>query len=374
MADAKVTFYWDHIKLKVAEANDKALEAIALGGMVAIVLALLVSGAGVAELLPILGVYAFAGYRLLPALHDVFQGVGRIRYGTGSLDEVAEMVNDIDTGIPTSDAFVDRSEIEPLRLDRELRLDGLTFRYASAERPVLADIDLTIPALASVAFVGPTGAGKTTVVDLVLGLLEPDAGRIVVDGVEVKGDTVLRWQRSLGYVPQSIFLTDDTVAQNIALGVAEDEIDYVALRRAAEIAQIHAFIEDELDEGYDTVVGERGIRLSGGQRQRLGIARALYHDPDVLVLDEATSALDGATERSLFEALQRLAGEKTLITIAHRLSTVRECDTIYVLQAGRIVAQGRYDELLETNPLFRRLASLDEGDDRAAVASAAGGR
>lgn len=351
-----------------------ALEAIALGGLIAIVLVLLVRGSGVAELLPLLGVYAFAGYRLLPALHDVFQGIGRIRYGTGSLNEVASMVHDIEAGISHSDAFVDRRGIEPLPLQHEFRMEGLSFRYSSSERPVLSEIDLAIPALASVAFVGPTGAGKTTIVDIILGLLEPDSGRLLVDGVPVSGENVIRWQKTLGYVPQDIFLTDDTVARNIALGVRDDEIDRDALVKAAQIAQIHAFIESDLDQGYETEVGERGIRLSGGQRQRLGIARALYHDPDVLVLDEATSALDGATERSLFEALQRLSGKKTMITIAHRLTTVRECDTIYVMEAGRIAASGTYDELLDSNPLFRTLASLHDGDDRVTATSTTGGR
>lgn len=349
-----------------------ALEAIAFGGMIAIVLALLVAGASVSELLPMLGVYAFAGYRMLPALNDVFSGVSKIRYGTGALDEVYEMTRRIDARAADPETFLARERVEPLPIRDTLAIEHVGFAYPSSDRPVLHDIDLEIPALASVAFVGPTGSGKTTLVDTILGLLTPDQGRITVDGVPIDVETLPRWQRALGYVPQNIYLTDDTVARNIALGVASDNIDMDAVRRAATIAQIDEFVLSELDRGYETVVGERGIRLSGGQRQRLGIARALYHDPDVLVLDEATSALDGDTEQHLFDALQRLSGKKTLITVAHRLTTVRTCDTIFVMDRGRVVDEGRYDELLRTSRLFQRLAAVGRTDDGSTAATARG--
>lgn len=349
-----------------------ALEAVAFGGMIAIVLVLLVAGASVSELLPMLGVYAFAGYRMLPALNDVFSGVSKIRYGVGALDEVYELARRVDARDVDPERFLARERVEPLPFHHVLAIEHVAFGYASSDRPVLHDIDITIPALASVAFVGPTGSGKTTLVDIVLGLLTPDRGRITVDGAPIDDEALPRWQRALGYVPQSIYLTDDTVARNIALGVPNDRIDMDAVRRAATIAQIDEFVMSELDHGYRTVVGERGIRLSGGQRQRLGIARALYHDPDVLLLDEATSALDGDTEQHLFDALQRLSGKKTLITIAHRLTTVRACDTIFVMDRGRIVDEGRYDELLRTSHLFQRLAADRLSDDGSTVAPVGG--
>jgi ABC-type multidrug transport system fused ATPase/permease subunit len=192
-------------------------------------------------------------------------------------------------------------------------------------------------------------------VDIVLGLLVPEGGRVVVDGVEVTEANRRNWQAKLGYVPQQIYLTDDTVARNIAFGISPDEIDPAAVETAAKIANLHEFIENELHDGYQTVVGERGIRLSGGQRQRIGIARAMYHDPDLLILDEATSALDNLTEQAIMDAIHNLSHRKTILMIAHRLSTVRECDVIYMMDHGRIVDSGEYEELLDRNPQFRRM-------------------
>ena len=207
-----------------------------------------------------------------------------------------------------------------------------------------------------VALVGATGCGKTTVVDLLMGLLHPTAGCLRVDGLEIDARNVRGWQRSIGHVPQQIFLCDDTIARNIALGLPDAEIDRARVERAARLARLHEFVTS-LPRGYDTPVGDRGIRLSGGQRQRIGIARALYGDPDLLVLDEATSALDNVTENAVFEALQALAGSKTIVMVAHRLSTVRACEQILVMEQGRIVERGTYDELMGTSHRFRELAS-----------------
>ena len=215
---------------------------------------------------------------------------------------------------------------------------------------------MTIPARTTVGLVGGTGAGKTTVVDLILGLLEPQKGAIRVDGVPITAANRRAWQRTIGYVPQPIFLTDESVAANIAFGLPPEAIDRAAVERAARIAELHDFIMDELPQGYDTPVGERGVRLSGGQRQRIGIARALYHDPDVLILDEATSALDNLTEKAVMDAVHNLGHAKTIILIAHRLSTVRACDTIFMMEQGRVVAQGSYDELIAGNQTFRAMA------------------
>jgi ABC-type multidrug transport system ATPase subunit len=218
-----------------------------------------------------------------------------------------------------------------LPLTRELVLEGVHFAYPAAARTALQDVSLTIPARATVGIVGGTGAGKTTLVDLILGLLTPDSGLLRVDGTVLGRDTLRPWQRTVGYVPQVIYLTDDTVAANIAFGVPPEQIDMEAVERAARIAALHDFVIEDLPQGYATRVGERGVRLSGGQRQRIGIARALYRDPTLLVMDEATSALDNLTERAVMEAVANMRGDRTIILIAHRLSTVRDCDTIFDL-------------------------------------------
>jgi ABC-type multidrug transport system fused ATPase/permease subunit len=223
--------------------------------------------------------------------------------------------------------------------------------------PALKGIDLTIPARSTVGLVGATGSGKTTTVDVVLGLLEPQVGCLSVDGQPVTAANRRQWQRAIGYVPQHIYLADDSVACNIAFGLPANDIDQHALERAAKIANLHEFVSGDLPEGYDTTVGERGVRLSGGQRQRIGIARALYHNPKVLILDEATSALDNLTEQAVMEAVSNLGHEITVILIAHRLSTVRQCDQIFLLDKGKLQAQGTFNELARTNERFRAMAA-----------------
>jgi ATP-binding cassette subfamily C protein len=221
----------------------------------------------------------------------------------------------------------------------------------------LSNININIGKRDSIGIVGATGAGKTTLVDIFLGLLVPQKGLIKVDGLEVNDDNRREWQNNLGYVPQFIYLSDNTVTRNIAFGVPDQMIDLEKVKKAAKIAKIDEFIENELPDGYETIVGERGIRLSGGQRQRIGIARALYRDPEVLVLDEATSSLDGVTEKAFIGALTDLSGVKTLLVIAHRFNTIKDCDRIYVMEKGRIIAQGSYDELMEKEERFRKMAN-----------------
>jgi len=211
-----------------------------------------------------------------------------------------------------------------------------------------------------VGFVGRTGSGKTTAVDTILGLLEPTAGQLLVDGTPITSEKRRAWRRFVGYVPQHIFLCDDTVAANIAFGIPVDEIDQEAVERAARIANLHDFVTEELERSYDTILGERGIRLSGGQRQRIGIARAIYRDPDLMILDEATSALDNLTERMVIDALADLHGEKTTLLVAHRLTTVRRCDVIFVFDHGRIAASGTYDQLVLGNEHFREMVNSVE--------------
>jgi ABC-type multidrug transport system fused ATPase/permease subunit len=328
------------------------LEAVAFGGLLAFVLVLLISGStSIAEVVPMLAVYAFASLRIFPALQRIYVSMTLMRFSKPTLDKLYTDMQAAEANVRALPP-IDRKTV--LHLDTALVLDDVHYAYPQAERPAVRGMSLTIPARTTIGIVGGTGAGKTTTVDIILGLLAPDSGRFTVDGVPITAANMKAWQRSVGYVPQQIFLTDDTVAANIAFGKAE--IDLEAVERASRTAELHDFVMREMPQGYQTRVGERGIRLSGGQRQRIGIARALYHNPDVLILDEATSALDNLTERAVMDAVHNLGRAKTIVMIAHRLSTVRDCDTIFMLEHGRVVAQGSYDDLIETNRQFRALA------------------
>jgi ABC-type multidrug transport system fused ATPase/permease subunit len=329
-----------------------ALEAITFGVLLALVLLLLLRNDGnIASLVPTLGIFAFSAMRLLPALQQIYHGLANIRGAQVALDTI---VTDYANTRPIPRTFDD---IKPLvKLQHVLELSEIDFRYGSAGRQTLEGLSLKIPARTTVGLVGGTGAGKTTIVDLILGLLTPDQGQIRVDGTPITNQNLRGWQQTLGYVPQSIFLTDDTVAANIAFGVPKAQIDMEAVERAARAAALHDFVVGDLAQGYDTIVGERGIRLSGGQRQRIGIARALYRDPTLLIMDEATSALDNITEQVVMEAVQNIRTDKTIILIAHRLTTVKNCDQIFLMEQGRLIAQGTYEELVASNETFRRMA------------------
>jgi ABC-type multidrug transport system fused ATPase/permease subunit len=319
-----------------------------------IVIFLIMLGYELGTIAPLVGVYLVAGFRLFPAFQKVYHGISGLRGDAPVVHALHAALTDANSH---SNHFIEIFNYEQrLRFRGEIEVRNVTFTYPGAERAAVKGINFVIPCGSSVAFVGETGAGKTTLVDLIIGLLTPEEGAIAIDGVLLNADNLSRWRANMGYVPQHIYLMDDTIARNIAFGIPDAKIDMVALERAARIANIHDFVVNELAQGYDTVVGERGIRLSGGQRQRLGIARALYHDPELLILDEATSALDNATEDAVQKAIEQAAQAKTLIIIAHRLSTVRNCDFVYVLKKGRIVAQGAYETLLDGNAQFRALA------------------
>ncbi|WP_166403074.1 ABC transporter ATP-binding protein [Rhodobacter calidifons] len=339
------------------------LEAITFGTMLALILLLLLKSEGnIVEVVPTLGVIAFSTMRLLPSLQQIYHALVSVRGATAVLDAIVADFTST-PALPLADAL----RTKPLRLERELELAKVSFAYAEAEKPTLRGVDLVIPARTTVGIVGGTGAGKTTLVDLILGLLTPDEGEIRVDGVPITPENLRAWQGTLGYVPQAIFLTDETIASNIAFGVPKDEIDMAAVERAARIAALHDFVVSDLPHGYDTYVGERGVRLSGGQRQRIGIARALYRDPTLLIMDEATSALDNITERVVMEAVNRIRADRTIILIAHRLTTVKTCDTIFLMDRGRLLAQGSYDELLAGNATFRRMVAGDAEEVSAAL-------
>jgi len=335
-----------------AEVPKYLIEAIAVGGILMLALVLMATTDGIGTVLPILGLYAFGGYRLIPAAQKIYEGFARLRYGASSVEAIYQ-----DMEQRSRLAEIGGPAQPPLVPVRDISLDHVSFAYPNTEKAALSDIHLTIPVGTTVGFVGSTGAGKTTLVDLVLGLLRPTEGSLKVDGEPITEDKLRAWQNSLGYVPQDIFLTDSSITENIALGVPANQIDHEAVERSAKMAQVHQFIMDELPQQYGTLVGERGVRLSGGQRQRIGIARALYQNPPVLVFDEATSALDTLTEQAVMEAVNNVRQEKTIILIAHRLSTVRGCDCIYLLHQGRLAGQGTYEELSGQNEQFRAMAN-----------------
>ncbi|NLC71724.1 MAG: ABC transporter ATP-binding protein [Desulfuromonadaceae bacterium] len=349
-----------------------ALEVMAFGGILLIVLILLGAERKQEQMIPLLALYALAGYRLLPALQSIFAGIASVRFNLAALDVLHRDLIENRGEVDPEMALAGCGNLDPLPFTRELELIDVTFRYAEGQEPVLKNLHLTIPINNTIGFVGATGSGKTTAVDIILGLLSPSSGEIQIDGTHLNGKNLARWQRNLGYVPQTIFLCDDTVTRNIAFGVPDAEIDHEAVARAARIANLDSFVREEMPEGYDTVIGDRGIRLSGGQRQRIGIARALYSDPAVLILDEATSALDGLTEEAVMDAISHLSRKKTILMIAHRLTTVKDCDVIYLLDHGRIVNQGSYDDLEKSSAWFRaaaRIGSTSTKQDNHAVSS-----
>jgi len=300
------------------------VESIGYSGLIIIALVLLMGSNDIAHVLPALGLYGFAAYRMLPAAQVMYRGFARLKFASAALDAIYR-----DLALPEQ---VASESADVLPLTREIRLHGIRYAYPSTpEKPVFDNYDLVIPANTSVGIVGKSGAGKSTLMDILLGLLTPQAGTLSVDGVSVEANNVAAWQRSIGYVPQHIYLADSSVKENIAFGISLGQIDMKAVERAARAAQIHDFVITELPQGYETPVGDRGVRLSGGQRQRVGIARALYSDPSVLLLDEATSSLDSETEEGFNEAVKELSGSKTIVVISHKETSLESChETVFV--------------------------------------------
>lgn len=307
------------------------LELLAVTGLAALVLAMIWQGKAIESLLPTLGLFAAAAFRLMPSVNRILGAVQSVRFSLPVIDTLHSEFCLLDNTLPTLRG-------QPLPFEKELTLDLVNFHYPAAETQALHNVSISIPRGTSVGFIGGSGAGKSTLVDIILGLLTPLSGSIKVDGVNIQAN-LRGWQDQIGYVSQSIYLTDDTLRRNIAFGLPDEQINEQDVCRAIRAAQLEQFVND-LPQGVDTMVGERGIRLSGGQRQRIGIARALYHDPPVLVLDEATSSLDTATERGVMEAVRALHGSKTILIVAHRLSTVEHCDRLFRLEMGKVVDEG----------------------------------
>ena len=280
-----------------------------------------------------MALFAMAAFRLMPSITKVLALITTIKYSQPALKVVLEDLNrDSELYQPSTDDI----KIAPgeKAFERAIELKGVSFRYPNQKEYAVMDISLTIPIGKSVAIIGESGAGKTTLVDLLLGLFEPEKGQVAVDGVDLQ-ELLTLWQQKVGYIPQHIFLSDDTIRNNVAFGLAKDEIEDQEVWRALAQAQLKTFVEN-LPNKLDTMVGERGVRLSGGQRQRIGIARALYHHPEILFMDEATSALDQETEKEVMKAVDGLKGQKTFIIIAHRLTTIENCDIVFKLKNGRL--------------------------------------
>lgn len=309
------------------------LELVAVSTLCALAGTMLWQGRDSRDMVASLGLFATAAFRLMPSVNRIALAVQNFRFGECGLIALQH-----DLKLPESPPKTTRV----VTFGRAVALEGVSFRFVNAPDLALDGVTISIPHGKAVGIIGGSGAGKSTAVDVLLGLLEPTVGRVTVDGVDIR-DNLRGWQDMVGYVPQSIYLCDESVRENVAFGVPPEEIDEQALERAIRAARLDDFVAS-LPDGLSTVVGERGVRLSGGQRQRIGIARALYHDPAVLVLDEATSALDTATESEVMEAVNALHGAKTLVIIAHRLSTVEQCDVVYRLEQGRVVGSGTFPE------------------------------
>ena len=315
----------------IAELPKFLIEALGFAAVLVVSLVLLMRSGRMGDALPIIGLYMYAGYRMLPAMHIIYRAFVLLRFIAPAVDTILREVEDVNV---KSDSLESTTERLPLR--ELITLENVDFGYAGSETQVFTEVTASIRAGSVTGIVGATGVGKSTLVDLILGLLEPTKGRVLIDGTTLTKSVRRAWNSNIGYVPQHIFLTDDTIARNIAFGVESNEIDLVAVEHAARLAQIHGFIAESLPQGYHTVIGERGVRLSGGQRQRLGIARALYHDPQVVILDEAMNALDQGTELAVLNAVRRLAPTKTIVMITHRVATAQVCERVLIVEKGSI--------------------------------------
>lgn len=335
-----------HPKLAFIAAMPRyIIEIISFGGVVLLTLYLVITSNDFINIIPTLAIFALAGYRLLPAVNTAYGSMTQVISSFPAIEAIYQDIHAV--------ADAPSPETKEIAFKESIRLDGLSFRYRPDAPLVVDDVTLSISKGTKVAFVGPTGSGKTTLIDNLMGLLIPQDGTLSVDGVVIDETTRASWQRMIGYVPQEVFLYDDTIARNVAFGA--EKVDRDRVEEVCRTAQLSGFVE-ELGEKYETKIGERGVRLSGGQRQRLGLARALYRHPQVLLLDEATSALDNVTERHVVDAIHGQLPGVTIIMIAHRISTVRKCDRLYMIDRGKLVAEGNYEELLSSSDLFAELA------------------
>jgi HlyD family secretion protein len=340
------------VTVALSQVPRYGMELLAFGAVIFLVLYLLAAHEGnLGNILPILSMYALAGFKLLPAFQQIYASLATVKGNIASFDILEEDL--VASQHITQAQPADKAG--KLSLREGITLDNTHFCYPGTEEKALSGLTLEVPVNHVIGLVGATGSGKSTAIDVLLGLITPQCGALKIDGKPLSGQALRAWQNNVGFVPQSIFLSDASIRENIAFGLPPEEIDDERIKRAAKMALLDEFLE-RLPNGLETGVGERGIQLSGGQRQRIGIARALYDDADVLVFDEATSSLDGITEKLVMDAIHNFAGKKTIIMIAHRLATVKQCDNIYLLAGGKIIDQGSHDELAARNEMFRRMA------------------
>jgi len=339
----------------ISQLPRHGIELLAVSGVMVFILYLVATHQDLSPWMPILVVYVVAGYRMLPALQKIFSGLTTIQYNIPTLDTLHADLSSLSRG--RDHQLTDADKVREFGDIATIALRNIGFRYPQAADYAIHDLDLCIEKNTTVGLVGPTGSGKTTLVDILLGLLKPATGELCINGVPVGVANLGEWQQHIGYVPQHIFLFDDTVARNVAFGIPDHEIDMEALENALKIANLHDYVVHSLPDGYDTILGQRGIRLSGGQRQRIGIARAIYRNPDILVLDEATNALDSVTESVVMDAIQKLSHKLTIIIIAHRLNTVSSCDVIHYIDEGRVISSGSYEDLADSCEHFQKMVS-----------------
>jgi ATP-binding cassette, subfamily B, bacterial PglK len=331
------------------------IETTAVIGMMLIAAILVWQGRSMTAIIPIMALFGMAIVRLMPAIRKLTMDYTYLIYNIVSINPIYEDLKELE--LERKLFIEDRRKGEVLNLKRVIDAKDVYYSYPDSDEQALNGVSFAIPKGHAVAFVGSSGAGKTTVVDLLLGLLKPKSGTIEVDGMNIQ-ENLSAWQQNIGYIPQSIYLADETLRSNIAFGLPESEIEEDKIWRAIDSAQLRELVE-RLPDGLDTIIGENGTRLSGGQRQRVGIARALYHNPQVLVMDEATSALDNITEKEITKAIEALKGDRTVIMIAHRLTTVENCDLLYLMKEGKIVDSGTYSNLVDNNRDFRKMALVN---------------
>jgi len=331
-----------------------AIETLAFGGLLLIVIFFIITSENYMEVIPLVALYALAGYKIMPALQQIYHSITQIRYNTPALEI---LLKDLKKNLSQKKEEINTVSLPKIKSN--IQLKSVSFKYPNTDNQALENLNLKITHNSLIAFVGKTGSGKTTLIDILLGLLPISKGEILFDEVKLNSNNLALWQKKLGYVPQNIFLTDDTIKNNIAFAVPENLIDDKKIVNAANLAELDDYISN-LPEKYNTFVGERGIRISGGQIQRIGIARALYHNPEILVFDEATSALDNVTEKNIMSSIKTLSKKKTIIIVAHRLSTIKNCDQIYLIDKGKISAQGTYDELIKSSKSFYDMVYVDD--------------
>ena len=325
------------------------LESLAFGGVVLVMMYLVNQGNNSQSIIPVVALYAVAGYKLMPALQNIYSSIVTVRFNIPALVLLTDDLKNDFSYIKSQS-----HDLSVLKFSKSFDIKSAYFRYSNSDKYAIKNLNLSIKTNSTIGIVGSTGSGKTTLVDIILGLLENNLGEITVDNIPLDSSNIHLWQKKIGYMPQNVYLIDDTILANIAFGLSKNEIEQDKAYSAAKIANLHDFIMS-LTNGYETRIGEQGVKLSGGERQRLGIARAIYNDPEILVLDEGTSALDSVTESEVMHAIKSLSHKKTIILIAHRLTTVKNCDNIYLLSDGEIEESGTYDELLNKSEKFKRM-------------------